>query len=298
MENDFHILVVEDDPRSRRSLADLLRPKCRLLTEGGSADALLSALQTEPAEIVFFDYDLPNTSGLELLKRGVEISPETYFVIISREPSDQLVQEALSHGARDFLRVPVRKKEVEEVFERWSTAVSHRKSGHPRIAEVGTSKLELKLPSTSDAILWARQETLRFVGQRLASDELRQLELVLDEALRNAYEHGNLGVSSAEKNALCEAGTFENELARRSAVAQAQGLEIQLLLELTKQLLRCTITDQGAGFDWRSVSEAALSPEGLMQPSGRGMYLMRRFFDRVDYNPAGNSVVLERRLRS
>jgi anti-sigma regulatory factor (Ser/Thr protein kinase) len=125
-----------------------------------------------------------------------------------------------------------------------------------------------------------------------------QLELVLDEAIRNAYEHGNLGISSDEKTRLLESDAFEDELARRENLADVEAKKIHIDVSCTKVKFVLTLRDEGAGFDWRSyrgdAAEQASSRDGL---HGRGLVLLNKIFDSVSYNDSGNEVTLVRNLK-
>ncbi|UCC26125.1 MAG: ATP-binding protein [Gemmatimonadales bacterium] len=55
------------------------------------------------------------------------------------------------------------------------------------------------------------------------------------------------------------------------------------------------VTDQGAGFDPDAVEDPT-TPENLMRPGGRGLFLMRQLLDEVRFNDRGNSVTLILRL--
>lgn len=51
------------------------------------------------------------------------------------------------------------------------------------------------------------------------------------------------------------------------------------------------VTDQGAGFDPSCVGDPT-TPENLLKPGGRGLFLMRQLLDEVRFNERGNSVTL------
>ena len=57
--------------------------------------------------------------------------------------------------------------------------------------------------------------------------------------------------------------------------------------------VRVAIADEGPGFDPGSVPDCT-SDERLEAPSGRGVMLMRSFMTTIEYNAAGNAVVLEK----
>ena len=49
------------------------------------------------------------------------------------------------------------------------------------------------------------------------------------------------------------------------------------------------MTDSGVGFDSAKVSDPT-DPARVLMPDGRGVFLMKRFVDHLEYNAAGNSV--------
>ena len=89
-------------------------------------------------------------------------------------------------------------------------------------------------------------------------------------------------------------------LAVREAVANAvqhgNGLEpekiAQVVLTIGEEDLEIEIKDEGGGFDPESVPDP-LAAENLLKPSGRGIFLMRRLVDAVDFafDDSGATVV-------
>jgi len=65
-------------------------------------------------------------------------------------------------------------------------------------------------------------------------------------------------------------------------------------VEITPQMGRFVIRDQGPGFDPTSLPDPT-APENLEKVSGRGLLLMRTFMDEVHFNEVGNEVVLIKR---
>lgn len=49
------------------------------------------------------------------------------------------------------------------------------------------------------------------------------------------------------------------------------------------------VADSGGGFDSQAVSDPT-APDRVLIPGGRGVFLMRRLVDRLEYNETGNSV--------
>ena len=128
----------------------------------------------------------------------------------------------------------------------------------------------------------------------ITGKERSRIELGLQETLQNAFEHGNLGYTSDEKEGLLQEGKFEQAVAEKSEKEYALGKEIEIELCLERSGFSCTFTDQGEGFDWKKWRENKVS-EGLMV-SGRGITLIDQIFDSVEYNEKGNAVTLTKRF--
>jgi serine/threonine-protein kinase RsbW len=88
--------------------------------------------------------------------------------------------------------------------------------------------------------------------------------VVLSEALSNAIVRGN-----------CEDPTKF----------------VQVEAELVPEAIRVSVTDEGCGFDPDVVPDP-IRPEQLDEASGRGLYLIRKLVDAVQFNEQGNSICM------
>jgi CheY-like chemotaxis protein len=114
--------------------------------------------------------------------------------------------------------------------------------------------------------------------------------LGLSELMINAVEHGNLGITYAEKTALNDAGTWEIEVARRLSSPDLGGRCVEVQFEREGEEIRITITDQGDGFEWESY--LTLAPERILDNHGRGIAMASMVsFSRLEYQGRGNQVV-------
>lgn len=120
--SDPSVLVVEDEPTLLRQITTFFGQK-RVTTQGvasaGAAEPILSSGQVD---VLVTDIMLPGESGLELLRRCDQLSPDTEVIIITGVPNLPSVEEALRGGAFDYLEKPVRladlHRRVLQAFER------------------------------------------------------------------------------------------------------------------------------------------------------------------------------------
>jgi len=109
----------------------------------------------------------------------------------------------------------------------------------------------------------------------------RILGAVQDAGL-DQEQQDNLAVAVAE--ALSNAALHGNKLAPRRVV--------RVTVELPHDGgAMVEVTDSGRGFDAATVSDPT-DPARVLMPGGRGVFLMRRLVDHLEYNAAGNTVRL------
>jgi anti-sigma regulatory factor (Ser/Thr protein kinase) len=112
----------------------------------------------------------------------------------------------------------------------------------------------------------------------------------LTELIVNAVEHGNLGITYAEKSELNGINRWLDELDRRAALPENAAKYVDVEYERDEQKIRITVRDQGAGFDWRPYLEP--DPTRVFDTHGRGITIARRLsFDDLEYRDPGNIVV-------
>jgi len=110
----------------------------------------------------------------------------------------------------------------------------------------------------------------------------------LNELLLNAVEHGNLGISYAEKSSLMLNGRLVEEIERRQQDQKYRSLRVSVHLARTPDGLELTIRDQGDGFDWKKYLE--YSEERAFDLHGRGIAMATHCFDSIEYKGSGNTV--------
>ncbi|MDE2850977.1 MAG: ATP-binding protein [Acidobacteriota bacterium] len=120
------------------------------------------------------------------------------------------------------------------------------------------------------------QQTIRLsIGSRYENIEL--VQAVLDETL--------------ESLPIDEETSYWMGIALREALANAikhgNGLDpekkVDVCLAVDESGVDITVEDQGSGFDPGAVADP-LAPDNLLKTEGRGIFYMRRFMDKIDYD--------------
>ena len=101
-----HVLVVDDDPMVRRALADLVSSSERRVTQCASGREAIEAIRKEPVDLVLLDLNLPDTTGLEVLRHFREAAPEPTVIVVSGDDRIDSAIATLKCGAHEYVRKP------------------------------------------------------------------------------------------------------------------------------------------------------------------------------------------------
>jgi serine/threonine-protein kinase RsbW len=133
-------------------------------------------------------------------------------------------------------------------------------------AEGAATLVTLRLPSDTGCIEEAVELVTRhcLAGHRATKTIRFKLQVVLSEALANAILRGN---------------------------QEALDKWVEVRAELRTDVIRVYVTDQGSGFDPSSVPEP-VQPDQIDEAGGRGLFLIRKLVDAVQFNEQGNSICM------
>ena len=119
------ILIVDDEPEIRRSLAGVLEDEGYLTDSADCGEACLEALPGAAFELVLLDIWLPGMDGMEVLERiqAIPFTERPVVVVISGHGSIEAAVKATKLGAFDFLEKPLSIAKISVVVK---NALSHR----------------------------------------------------------------------------------------------------------------------------------------------------------------------------
>lgn len=101
------VLVVEDEPSIRLTVAEFLRRDGYEVA--AAPDLAAAAALTEGVDVAVVDVNLPDGSGIDLLRRLGQREPYVPVIIITGEPQLARISEIIRAGAYDFLVKPIYK---------------------------------------------------------------------------------------------------------------------------------------------------------------------------------------------
>lgn len=112
-----HILLIDDEPALRHTLARILqRANFEVTTAAGGQEGL-NLLGQQPCDLVYLDLRLPDMNGMDVLKAIHAKFPEMPIVLFTAQPDLNSALEALRQGATDYLLKPLQPRDLIERTE-------------------------------------------------------------------------------------------------------------------------------------------------------------------------------------
>ncbi|MDR3581236.1 MAG: EAL domain-containing protein [Oryzomonas sp.] len=107
------ILIVDDEPRMRSSLRQLLAGEGRDILECGTGEDAITALKSQDTALVLLDIHLPGISGLDLMEWIASFTASTRVIMVSADANIDSAIRAMRGGAVEFVRKPYDLEEMQ-----------------------------------------------------------------------------------------------------------------------------------------------------------------------------------------
>ncbi len=286
------VLVVDDSPMDRRLAVGLLKksPEYTVYEAVDGQDAL-AKLELHLPDLVVTDMNMPHMNGLELVSAVKEQYPLVPIILMTSLGSEEIAVQALQNGAASYVPKRVLAGELLEIVDR-VLAASQEFRGKSRLMSRLTKvdyvfTLENQLDLVCAIAAFLREEGIRL--RLCPRSECLRVGVALEEALLNAYYHGNLEISSKLREE--DHRLYHETAVKRSGESPYRERKIHVSVKITPTQATYCIRDEGPGFDPSTLPDPT-DPANLDRPCGRGLLLMRTFMDNVIYNDKGNEVTL------
>lgn len=114
----MRILVVEEDEVLRQVLAGWLRRLKHTVRAASSARGALTLLESVRPGLVVVGLDLPDRSGLGLIREIRRLHPEVAIIASGEQPEVRQLMDLIHIGVLDFLELPFSSKTLHAALER------------------------------------------------------------------------------------------------------------------------------------------------------------------------------------
>ena len=123
------ILIVDDEPMTRWMLSQTLREWSYVPFEAANVDAALQLFDSEQPTLTLLDINLPDGSGLNLLRTIKSHQPKAVVIMVSGNTMVENTIAAFRAGACDFISKPINLEELQFAIHKGiETGQLHSKS--------------------------------------------------------------------------------------------------------------------------------------------------------------------------
>lgn len=287
----WHVLAVDDEPLNLEIMREYLDDPRIDLDLAPNAERGWQRLQeaATPYDLVILDRMMPGMNGIELMRRMKADSRFRRIPVVMQTAasSPEQVREGIAAGAYYYLTKPYEPGALLAIVR---GALADVEDHAAAVARAAVQAEALRMLESAEFRFRSLDEANRLAGL-LASlcPSPETAVLGLTELMVNAVEHGNLGISYAEKVALKRADDWEAEVGRRLALPEYRDRRAYVSVRRTPDEITFVIRDEGSGFDWRRYLD--FEPERAFDPNGRGIAMARAMaFSRLEYRGSGNEV--------
>jgi len=294
------VLVVDDSSVDRKFVGGILSRDGKFTVEFAEdgSQALARMREAQP-DLIVTDLQMPNRNGLELVAAVRMHHPSVPIILMTGHGSEDLAVEALHRGASNYVPKPQIGERLLESVEEALTLARSDATHNQLIACLNSCDFDFELgndPAVIDPLVEMVQQMV--AGMKLTDATGRfRVGAALKEALLNSLYRGNLEISFKEMQGTREslmAGKGDDLLTTRRSTSPYSSRKIRVHLTIDSEQAKFEICDEGPGFDPASIP-AAGQPGSLDPESGRGLVLMRAFFDEVTFQDGGRRVTLIKR---
>lgn len=289
-------LIVDDSEGDREIARRLLEQDTALsvvcVDDGAQA---LQFIDDAAPDVIVTDLRMPKVDGLAVVERVRRQLPGVPVVLMTAHGSESIAMEALQRGAASYVpKVQLAERLLSTVLE--VLALSQAARSHQRLIDCLTrTEFEFQLdndPELIPALVDLVQQMVAGVQLCDANGRVR-IAVALEEALLNALYHGNLEISREQmRSDTAGNGSLPSLADLRRNQPPYRDRKIHLAADITTNRARFVIRDEGPGFNLAEIPDPD-NPENVERANGRGLLLIQTFMDDVQFNEAGNEVVME-----
>lgn len=292
------VLVVDDSPVDRRLAGRLIEKLGDMeIFYAEDGQAALEAVEEHLPDLVVTDMQMPKLDGFGLVEALKAQYPLIPVILMTAAGSEVIAVQALQLGAASYVPKTSLAEDLPDVTQRVLVMSQTQRSQTRLLNRVKRSVTEYEVETDRELVLLLSSHMQQqFNAMKICAniDGLR-IGLALEEALLNAFYHGNLECSSKLREENCQ--QYADLANQRLLESPYKDRRIYVTVSLSREEASWIIRDEGPGFDPSKLPDPT-DPEYLERPHGRGLMLMRTFMNEVTYNDKGNEVRMVKRRKA
>lgn len=122
--NKKKVLIVDDAGFTRSMLKNIINDTnyAEVVGEAKNGNEAITLFEKLKPDLVTMDLIMPQLGGLDAIKGILKIDKSASIIVVSAIGQQDLILEATQLGAKDFIRKPFKKDQVEEILAKHTMA--------------------------------------------------------------------------------------------------------------------------------------------------------------------------------
>ncbi|MBL7060838.1 MAG: diguanylate cyclase [Actinobacteria bacterium] len=169
MRNENNILIIDDDPKVRKTLSDVFKVKRYKPVAVATGEAAIKKVDEENIDIVLIDLKLEDISGIKLMKKIKNLCPDIECIILTGYASEDTAIEAVNLGAYSYIKKPCSMEQllltIRRAIERKKGKAALKESEEKYRLLVNNQKDFITEFDTSSKVLFINPSLCEFLGK-------------------------------------------------------------------------------------------------------------------------------------
>lgn len=289
------ILLVDDNAVERRHLAGILAGADYGVVEATNGTEALAAVRAAVPDAVVCDIHGNERDSLDLVSALRAEVPTVPVLVTAIFGSEELAVKALRAGASNYLPKRNLARDVLQVLEELLSVSQSQSQQAVFLGRMSAVEHEFVIENNPDLVshVVSHVESMMSQMRQFTESERVQVGVAVHEAVLNAIVHGNLEISSEMKAG--DWNLYHAAVSERGRRDPYQKRRVTITVRATREpMLMVRVCDQGPGYDPTKLPDPT-DPKNIEIGSGRGMLLIRTFFDTVEHGKNGNEITMVKR---
>ncbi len=282
------LLLLETDPGIQEMVQSIVLDHDLAMQTAYNLENAMRLISKGHTFALIFNQKLIPGDALEFARQIKRDYPDLPVIAILGKENSNLIIELLQAGTFACLSMPVQSGDL---IYNLGKIIANTTDTYNPFAMVYEERT-LIMPNDFSLVM---QVAKSLVDGSLPVTEKNRYHIILglSEIINNAIEHGNLGISFAEKSDALKASRFYQIAIERSNKEPFRERVVTIRSRIFPNLRRIEffVADQGSGFNWHLLPDPK-DKENILNRNGRGILMARYAFDEMIYNDIGNEVTL------
>ncbi len=282
------ILAADDDRGILLLIQSILNPEHHSLVTAADGETARALIEAEPSRFsaILLDWEMPGMTGIDLLRwiKQRRDLVDVPVILETAKDSVEQIREGIDAGAFYYLTKPFDRRLLTSIVNAALGDYHSKTSMARRLKESQSPFQNLKEGTFQFRTLKEGEQLAVWIANACPEPEGA---MGLMEIMTNAVEHGNLGITYAEKTVLLDKGMWLQEVQRRLQLPEFSERYVEVRIKKNSDSIIVFVEDQGSGFDFRKYLN--IDPVRAFDNHGRGIAMAGMYMS-MEYLGRGNQV--------